>query len=101
MFQFRDKFDSEKFSRFTDDYLRQDGVFLVRLLSTATTGLTAMEVTAAMWDCYFSKVELLSDKDSDDPSNNNATRRPTLSNVNTDSSGLPDYHSVQELRDIG
>ena len=93
--------DRRKSDEFIDNYLRQDGVFLMRLLSASTNGLTAMELTAALWDRYFSKPQITPQSArATEASNNNVTRRHAVSNGNTDSSGFPDYNSSVELDEI-
>jgi Innexin len=99
-FKVKDKNDHVKTDDFIDNYLRQDGVFLMRLLSASTNGLTAMELTAALWDRYFNKIEKRSpNARQSEVTNNNITRRHAVSNGNTDSSGLSDCNSV-EIDDI-
>jgi len=38
--------------KFVEKFLRLDGVFLLRLLEETTNGITAMEVTSALWDMF-------------------------------------------------
>jgi hypothetical protein len=45
--------DQGKMVHFIDKYMRQDGTFLVRVMTAAANGLTAMELTAGLWDYYW------------------------------------------------
>jgi len=38
--------------RFTDFYLRHDGVFLLRLIAHNTNGITTTEITRELWDLW-------------------------------------------------
>ena len=42
--------DKEKADAFTKNYLRQDGVFLLRLIGHNTNTLTVSEIIGALWD---------------------------------------------------
>ena len=39
-------------AEFVAEYLRVDGVFLLRLIAHNTSGITATEVTKKMWDLW-------------------------------------------------
>jgi len=38
--------------RFTTNYLRRDGVFLLRLIAHNTNGITTSEITRELWDLW-------------------------------------------------
>ena len=48
--------DKIQFIRFVDDYLRPDGVFVLRLIQHNTNSLTVDEFTAKLWDFYQKEV---------------------------------------------
>jgi len=39
--------------RFTETYLRHDGVFLLRLIAHNTNGITTTEITRELWDLWY------------------------------------------------
>jgi len=41
--------------RFTNNYLRHDGVFLLRLIAHNTNGITTTEITRELWDLWFDR----------------------------------------------
>ncbi len=46
------KWDKIQFIKFVDDYLRPDGVFVLRLIQHNTNSLTVDEFTAKLWEYY-------------------------------------------------
>jgi len=40
-------------SRFVEGFLRQDGVFLLRLMTIASNALTTVDLTGALWSNYW------------------------------------------------
>jgi len=41
--------------RFVENYLRHDGVFLLRLIAHNTNGITTTEITRELWDLWFER----------------------------------------------
>ena len=41
--------------KFVHDYLRTDGVFLLRLIAHNTSGITATEITKEIWDLWYDR----------------------------------------------
>jgi len=41
--------------KFTDYYLRHDGVFLLRLIAHNTNGITTTEITRELWDLWYDR----------------------------------------------
>ena len=62
-----------RFNRFTTDYLKQDGAFLMRLIVHNTNNITVTEIICAMWDLWMEKrnqrKKFGADSDEDDDSN--------------------------------
>jgi innexin len=60
--------DSERdnIDRFTDDYLRIDGVFLLRLIAHNTNGITTTDITRALYNHWSEDAELTHIADSED-----------------------------------
>jgi len=48
--------------RFTDHYLRHDGVFLLRLIAHNTNGITTTEITRELWDLWYDHQEARTDQ---------------------------------------
>ena len=44
--------DKEMSKSFTHEYLKQDGVFLLRLISHNTNAVTTTEITCLLWDLW-------------------------------------------------
>ena len=42
-------------NKFTESYLRQDGVFVLKLVAKNSTDLVVADIVAALWDNYKSK----------------------------------------------
>ena len=57
--------DKKTALRFVEDYLRQDGVFILRLVGHNTNAITATEFVCSLWDNYRNKP--LRDRSSDRP----------------------------------
>ena len=49
--------DKKHLSGFVDEYLRQDGVFVLRLVGHNTTAITVTEVVCGLWDHYLEEVK--------------------------------------------
>ncbi|ELU12471.1 hypothetical protein CAPTEDRAFT_71086, partial [Capitella teleta] len=47
-----DKNDKKLCNKFLNNYLKQDGAFLLRLIAHNTNSITTTEVTCAMWDLW-------------------------------------------------
>jgi len=41
--------------KFVDQFLRVDGVFLLRLIAHNTSGITTTEITKEMWDVWYER----------------------------------------------
>lgn len=54
--------DKEKVAKFVEDYLRQDGVFVLRLVGHNTNAITVTEFVCSLWDEYRSKPVIDSNK---------------------------------------
>ena len=54
--------DKEQLVKFVEDYLRQDGVFVLRLVGHNTNAITVTEFVCSLWDEYRSKPVLESNK---------------------------------------
>jgi len=52
----REAVKSERMVRqFTANYLRHDGVFLLRLIAHNTNGITTTEIARELWDLYYDR----------------------------------------------
>ena len=47
--------DQKKCTEFIDKYLKQDGVFVLRLVGHNTNAITVTEFVCSLWDNYKSK----------------------------------------------
>jgi len=45
--------NDEMVRQFVEEFLRVDGVFLLRLIAHNTSGITATEVAKEMWDLWY------------------------------------------------
>ena len=54
--------------KFVNDFLRVDGVFLLRLIAHNTSGITATEITKEMWDVWYEQYVKKVDSDALDES---------------------------------
>ncbi|CAF4644185.1 unnamed protein product [Didymodactylos carnosus] len=48
----REKFDRKLFTTFSDKYLRQDGVLVLRLVALNTNDVVMGEIMSALWDGF-------------------------------------------------
>ena len=47
--------DSKAVDQFVREYLRVDGVFLLRLIAHNTNGVAAADITAALWSAWYER----------------------------------------------
>ena len=55
--------DSKAVDQFVDDYLRVDGVFLLRLIAHNTNGVAAADITVALWNAWYERRSSTGTKD--------------------------------------
>lgn len=75
--------EGELIRKFTNDYLKQDGAFLLRLVAHNTNNITTTEVMCALWDFWKEKIK---EKEADretkglypDPDPENADTQPEV-----------------------
>ena len=51
------EFDNSKLDQFINEYLRQDGMFLLRLIGHNTNNITVTEIMGALWDRFITHEE--------------------------------------------
>ena len=57
--------DRQAIIQFVDDYLRVDGVFLLRLIAHNTNGVAVADITLALWNGWYDRRTSLGSKEAE------------------------------------